>query len=160
MNSAVLKQPTLARGFFQSSASHTHVRRGLAVFAAALSLLIACSPGPAPSSQSPKDPSSAAAPEGMSPALAVAGTTPPPAAAEPIVVAPTQPAASEHDHQHHGHSHPATAKALPPTQPSAAASQAPVAAGAAVYVCPMHPEVTSPEPGVCPECNMKLVLKK
>ena len=25
------------------------------------------------------------------------------------------------------------------------------------YVCPMHPEVTSSEPGTCPECGMKLV---
>jgi len=28
------------------------------------------------------------------------------------------------------------------------------------YVCPMHPEVTSTAPGVCPKCNMKLVPKK
>jgi hypothetical protein len=27
-------------------------------------------------------------------------------------------------------------------------------------VCPMHPEVTSTTPGVCPKCNMKLVPKK
>jgi hypothetical protein len=26
-----------------------------------------------------------------------------------------------------------------------------------VYTCPMHPEVTSPEPGRCPKCGMKLV---
>jgi Heavy metal binding domain len=29
---------------------------------------------------------------------------------------------------------------------------------AAVYVCPMHPEVTSDKPGRCPKCNMKLEL--
>jgi len=28
------------------------------------------------------------------------------------------------------------------------------------YVCPMHPEVTSKSPGLCPKCNMKLVPKK
>ena len=27
----------------------------------------------------------------------------------------------------------------------------------AKYTCPMHPEVISNEPGVCPKCNMNLV---
>ena len=26
-----------------------------------------------------------------------------------------------------------------------------------VYVCPMHPEVVSDEPGSCPKCGMKLL---
>jgi len=30
---------------------------------------------------------------------------------------------------------------------------------AALYVCPMHPEVTATEPGKCPKCKMKLVKK-
>ena len=29
-----------------------------------------------------------------------------------------------------------------------------------VYVCPMHPEVTSSVPGQCPKCGMKLVPRK
>ena len=29
-----------------------------------------------------------------------------------------------------------------------------------VYACPMHPEVTSDNPGKCPKCGMDLVLKK
>ena len=33
----------------------------------------------------------------------------------------------------------------------------PKASGALVYVCPMHPEVVSDEPGKCPKCGMKLM---
>jgi FtsP/CotA-like multicopper oxidase with cupredoxin domain len=33
----------------------------------------------------------------------------------------------------------------------------PAAAGPVVYACPMHPEVTSQEPGRCPKCGMKLL---
>lgn len=33
-------------------------------------------------------------------------------------------------------------------------------ASGAEYVCPMHPDVTSNEPGRCPRCGMKLVPAK
>jgi FtsP/CotA-like multicopper oxidase with cupredoxin domain len=33
----------------------------------------------------------------------------------------------------------------------------PAGEGAVVYVCPMHPEATSDEPGQCPKCGMKLM---
>lgn len=31
--------------------------------------------------------------------------------------------------------------------------------GGPVYVCPMHPDVLSEKPGLCPKCNMKLEPK-
>ena len=63
----------------------------------------------------------------------------------------------------------ATASPAAPPAPAALAAETPAAKpadgaapqpGAAIYTCPMHPEVTSPEPGRCPKCGMKLVLKK
>ncbi|MEO5570706.1 MAG: heavy metal-binding domain-containing protein [Bacteroidia bacterium] len=32
-------------------------------------------------------------------------------------------------------------------------------ASAAVYTCPMHPEITSDKPGKCSKCGMDLVKK-
>ena len=32
--------------------------------------------------------------------------------------------------------------------------------GAAIYSCPMHPQVQSDKPGKCPICGMQLVKKK
>lgn len=59
----------------------------------------------------------------------------------PIVVAPPSTAAEHAAHDHAVHA----------TSDGGAAQ---------VYVCPMHPEVTSDAPGLCPKCNMKLVPKK
>lgn len=44
-----------------------------------------------------------------------------------------------------------------PVSTATASGSSPVAA---VYTCPMHPEVTSDKPGKCPKCKMDLVLKK
>ncbi len=39
-------------------------------------------------------------------------------------------------------------------------STAAIADDETAYMCPMHPDVTSGEPGVCPKCSMQLVLGK
>jgi Cu(I)/Ag(I) efflux system membrane fusion protein len=57
------------------------------------------------------------------------------------------------------HPAPANMSAMPGAQSPAtpAGSHAePSAPPATVYSCPMHPEVTSPTPGKCPECGMDL----
>jgi hypothetical protein len=41
------------------------------------------------------------------------------------------------------------------SHPSGSATQP----AAAIYTCPMHPEVTSDRPGTCPKCGMALVKK-
>jgi len=46
------------------------------------------------------------------------------------------------------------------TAAAPASSSAPATNAAAIYVCPMHPEVTSDQPDQrCPKCGMKLVRK-
>ena len=59
------------------------------------------------------------------------------------------PAIAPHDAAHHHHAHAAPA-------PASAATAG--AHPAAVYTCPMHPEVRTPKPGSCPKCGMPLVL--
>jgi FtsP/CotA-like multicopper oxidase with cupredoxin domain len=36
-------------------------------------------------------------------------------------------------------------------------TSSPAGDGPVMYTCPMHPEVTSPDPGRCPQCGMKLL---
>ena len=108
---------------------------------AAFAMTVGCSPGPAPVSQSPKDPSNPAAAEGVS-------------APQPTLLASTSLPATPAADPHAGHQHGAA--------PAASAGSAAAEAGAptVVYTCPMHPQITSPTPGRCPICGMNLVLKK
>ncbi|MES3019897.1 MAG: multicopper oxidase domain-containing protein [Bacteroidota bacterium] len=60
---------------------------------------------------------------------------------------------------------PAPVRKAPSPKPSAPKASTPAKASpapqsAAVYTCPMHPEVKSNKPGNCPKCGMKLVLQK
>jgi hypothetical protein len=85
-----------------------------------------------------RDPSNPAAPEGA------------PAPPGDAAVAPG-PGGHEHheppgQHEHHGQ------------QPAGGEGSA--GQGAAVFACPMHPEVTSDAPGRCPTCGMNLEPKK
>lgn len=68
-------------------------------------------------------------------AFLVVGCGPKPAATSPVAGSATPPPAAP--------------------APSPAASQV-----AAVYTCPMHPEVQQSAPGKCPKCGMDLVKKK
>lgn len=129
----------------------------VALATAALVLVSACSPAPMPISQSRRDPSSPLAPEGANPLLATVAKA-----------APAEMSGGGHDHDHHnhaGHTHGDHAAPAAPTGHAGHGSD--VGAGTdggtqgTVYVCPMHPEVTSNAPGaLCPKCNMKLVPKQ
>jgi hypothetical protein len=67
----------------------------------------------------------------------------------------TPPAHAGHDMGHAG-GHGSHASPMPASMASQPTTQR---ATAAMYVCPMHPEVVSNQPGICPKCKMKLVKK-
>jgi hypothetical protein len=46
------------------------------------------------------------------------------------------------------------------SKPAPGASASPPAQEATSYVCPMHPQATSGQPGSCPICGMSLVKAK
>jgi hypothetical protein len=75
--------------------------------------------------------------DGMAPTPSM--STPPPASPAPMHSMKAPPSAPMHA----------------PT-PSAATATSPSSAPAAVYSCPMHPEVRSSTPGKCPKCGMDL----
>jgi len=55
-----------------------------------------------------------------------------------------------HAHEHHAHEHHAHATTAAP------GAATPGADDAAIYTCPMHPQVRQPRPGNCPICGMAL----
>jgi len=61
--------------------------------------------------------------------------------------------------QHAKHDHTAASMDSAQAHPPAAPVQAGSSGGSANSACPMHPELKSPEPGPCPKCGMKRVLK-
>jgi hypothetical protein len=105
----------------------------------------ACSPGPAPVSRSMRDPSNPSAPEGVLPTPAGA-TSPGPAN-------PVHDLDASGEHAGHQHQHGTTSS----TREVVASENGDPAS---VYVCAMHPDVTSSAPGRCPKCGMDLVPKK
>ncbi|AKV03858.1 hypothetical protein AKJ09_10521 [Labilithrix luteola] len=111
--------------------------------------LAACSLGPAPVSASPHDPSNPHAAEGSTPAVST-------------VQARNE--AHPHEHAHGGHSHDAhshdTGGAELASAEGGRGETGTTGDAAVTYACPMHPEVTSSTPGVCPKCNMRLVPAK
>lgn len=115
-------------------------------------LAAACSPAPMPISQSSRDPSNPSAAEGISPTLtaAIVATSPTSAKAGGDALADHELhlARSEAGPSHDGHEHVRGSKDVD------------AGASGVVYVCPMHPDVTSSGPALCPKCNMKLVPKK
>jgi hypothetical protein len=65
--------------------------------------------------------------------------------------------AMEHGSMEHGGMQDQAAKPQEQTQPAKVSQEQQKPGG--VYTCPMHPEVTSDQPGNCPKCGMKLVEK-
>jgi hypothetical protein len=105
-------------------------------------------PAGVPSAAIPAPPAAEAAP---SPAPQVAPPTAPPAPSGEASQ-PTKPAATP--------KHSAAPPQHAPAKPAAGAPAQPAAQQqAAVYTCPMHPEVQQSTPGKCPKCGMNLEKK-
>ena len=84
----------------------------------------------------------------------------------PAAVSVSEAAKAAQGGGHEGHQTrgitPGTDRENPPTPMPATrdGSTTSAPAAATVYICPMHPEVTSDKPGTCPKCGMALVKKQ
>jgi hypothetical protein len=139
--------------------------------------LVACASQP-PVRPVALDPANPKADEAPAPPPSLAWQSSEPAAAIPATAgspaehehehaaSPAAPAAVPATHDHAGHNHgaaPAAPEKAAPTSGHDHAGHAPPAPGggdkpetAPAYVCPMHADVTSAQPGRCPKCGMAL----
>lgn len=90
------------------------------------------------------------------PANVGAGDSPPPERSQTLDLAATEPVAPIPPAMPMKHGE--TSKSMPDMESDGHKHETPApASGAAVYACPMHPEVTSDKPDQrCPKCGMKL----
>jgi len=133
-----------------------------------LTMLAGCSPRTAPLRVDARHPASPRAPEGRPvPGWNLqADEFDQAVAATPVVRADSDSAMPVHDGHaapvHHGHgsgSNAPAAKAPALSRKPAASARGP-AQPAAIYACPMHPEVTDTTASKCPKCGMTLVRRK
>ena len=104
------------------------------------------------------DPANPAAPESRPlavPSLGEGSGLRAPAEPEPASAPAHGNAGDGRTQEHAGHVH-GGGEASPPRSGSESQAGGPATV---LYTCPMHPEVTSSEPGRCPKCGMKLVPK-
>ena len=117
----------------------------------ALSVALTACGSAAPQRAAALDPSNPSAPE--SPRLAVLSEAPADSAMSMDMSSNADAMAMpmQHGHHHQG--------AMMDMADGGAPTSGAPSDGATVYTCPMHPEVSSSQPGHCPKCGMTLVLK-
>ena len=124
---------------------------------ASATLMSGCASEPKPRPTA-LDPTNPAAPESLPlrvPSLGEGSSLRTPAETEPASTPAHGNAGDGRTQEHGGHAH-GGGEANPPRSGSESKAGGPATV---LYTCPMHPEVTSSEPGRCPKCGMKVVPK-